>query len=347
MPSRPETPVFVLAEAGLGKTSVLDHACRLAATAGLAVGLGRGHPMETSLPFGVLLEALQAVGRQDVLEPDDDATAGMAGDRASRFYGVLRWLQGQSGRGILVVLDDLHWADADSVALCSFVCRRLSSLRLGLIAALRPWPSHAHEAVASLAHEGCGTIKQLAPLSEIASGLLLDNRVGTALPEQQRHRAFALAGGNPLLLEQLAVALRTGGELPDADAPGRAGLGQGILLARFAGLWPAGMRCAQAASVLGSSFLPEVAAEVADLEGADVDAALESLGRTGLIGQSPAAEADFAHPLFRQALYDDLAGPARVRLHARALAVLHARGQDSQAAEHAAAGSGGDLRRQG
>ncbi len=326
--------VFVLAEAGLGKTSLLDQACRFATTAGLAVGLGRGHPMETSLPFGVLLEALQGVGGQGMLEPDESA-AGMAGDRAGRFYGVLRWLQGEAGRGTLLVLDDLHWADADSVALFSFVCRRLTSLRLGLIAALRPWPSQAHEAVASLAHEGCGTIRRLAPLSETASGLLLDNRVGAALPERQRHRAFALAGGNPLLLEQLAVALRTGGELPDADAPRHTGLGQGILLARFAGLSPAGMRCAQAASVLGSSFLPELAAEVAGLEGADIDAALESLWRTGLIGQSLATEADFAHPLFRQALYEDLAGPARVRLHARAFAVLHARGLDAQAAEHA------------
>ena len=50
------------------------------------------------------------------------------------------------------------------------------------------------------------------------------------------------------------------------------------------------------------------------------------------------------HPLFRQALYDDLAGPVRARLHARAFAVLHARGLDAQAAEHALqAGLAGDL----
>jgi DNA-binding CsgD family transcriptional regulator len=325
--------LFVLAEAGLGKTSLLDQACWFATAAGLAVGLGRGHPMETSLPFGVLMDALQGVGGQGVLEPDESAR--LAGDRAGRFYGVLRWLQGRAGSGMLLVLDDLHWADADSVALVSFICRRLTPLRLGLVAALRPWPSQAHEAVASLAHEGRGTIQRLAPLSETASGLLLDSRVGAVLPEQQRHRAYVLAAGNPLLLEQLAVALRAGGDLPDADAPGQAGLGQGILLARFAGLSPAGMRCAQAASILGSSFLPEIAAQVAGLKAAEIDAALESLGRTGLIGQQPGGEADFAHPLFRQALYDDLAGPARVRLHGRAFAVLHGRGMDALAAEHA------------
>lgn len=329
--------VFVLAEAGLGKTSLLDRACVFATTAGLSVGVGRGHPMETSLPFGVLAEALRGVGGQGVLEPDESA-AGIAGDRASRLYGALRWLQAQVEPGMLLVLDDLHWADADSVALFSFVCRRLASLRLGLITALRPWPSQAHEAVANLAHEGCGVIQRLAPLSETASGMLLDSRVGTLLSEHQRHRAFALAAGNPLLLEQVAVALQAGGELPEADAHGLAGFGRDVLLARFAGLPSAGMRCAQAASVLGAHFLPEVAAEIAGLQGAEIEEALESLGRSGLIGQQPGAEADFAHPLFRQALYDDLVGPARARLHARAFAVLHARGMDAQAAEHAVRG---------
>jgi DNA-binding CsgD family transcriptional regulator len=329
--------VFVLGEPGLGKTSLLDQAVQLATSAGLAVGLGRGHPMETGLPFGVLAEALDRAGGHGVLEPDESAGS-MAGDRAVRFYAVLRWLQGQTGRGLLLVLDDLHWADTDSVALFSFVCRRLASLRLGLIAALRPWPSQAHEAVASLAHEGGGTIQRLGPLSEAASGLLLEDRVGAVVPEQQRHRAFALAAGNPLLLEQLAVALRAGGKLPDADAPGHAGFGRDVLLARFAGLPSAGMRCARAASVLGAAFVPEVAAEVAGLQGAEIEEALESLGRSGLISQQPGTEADFVHPLFRQSLYDDLAGPARARLHARAFAVLHARGMDAQAAEHAVQG---------
>ena len=74
---------------------------------------------------------------------------------------------------------------------------------------------------------------------------------------------------------------------------------------------------------------------MAGLEGGDVDMALEWLGRTGLIEQPAGSDADFVHPLFRQALYDDLAGPVRTRLHARAFTVLHARGMDAQAAEQA------------
>ena len=326
--------LFVVGEAGLGKTSLVNRACGLAAAAGLAVGLGRGHPMETGLPFGLAAQALDRVGGRGMLGEDEPGPAS-AGDRAARFYAVLRWLQCRADSALLLAFDDLQWADADSLALLSFLCRRMDSASAGLIASLRPWPPDAHEAVAGLVHEGHGTACRLAPLSEAAAGSLLQVRLGRPLSDVVRKRAFVLCAGNPLLLEQLAVALGQGEDMPEDAAAATATFGQGVLLARFAGLPPTGMRCAQAASVLGASFLPEIAAQVAGLEGSEADEAFESLGRTGLIHQPPGSLADFAHPLFRQALYADLAGPSRTRLHARTFAVLHARGMDAQAAEHA------------
>jgi DNA-binding CsgD family transcriptional regulator len=335
--------LFVVGEAGLGKTSLIDRACGLAAAAGLAVGLGRGHPMETGLPFGLAAQALDGPGGRGLLGEDEPGPASAA-DRAARFYAVLRWLQRRPGGGLLLALDDLQWADADSLALLSFLCRRMDSAPAGLIASLRPWPSDAHEAVAGLVHEGRGTLCRLTPLSTEAAGSLLQARLGRPLPDTVRERAFVLCAGNPLLLEQLAVAIGEGGDVPKAAGAGPGAFGRGVLLARFAGLPPAGMRCAQAASVLGTSFLTEVAAQVAGLAEGEAGTAVEALGRTGLIGQRPGSAAEFVHPLFRQALYDDLAGPVRARLHARAFTVLHARGLDAQAAEHAIqAGLSGDL----
>ena len=326
--------LFVLGEAGLGKTSLIDQARQLAAEAGLVVGLGRGHPMETSLPFGMLIQGLDGVGGRGLLGEEQPGPAS-AGDRAARFYRVLRWLQDRTGGPLLLAFDDLHWADADSLALVSFICRRMDSLRLALLVTLRPWPREAQEAVAELAHEGCGSIQHLAPLSESTAVSLLEARLGHALPGAASRRAFTLCAGNPLLLEQLAVAMGQGEDLAALAKIGKLMFGRGVLLARFAGLPPAGMRCAQAASVLGTSFLPEVAAQMAGLEGGEVDTALTSLGLTGLIEQSPGALADFLHPLFRQALYDDLAGPIRTRLHGRAFAAFQARGMEARAAEHA------------
>jgi DNA-binding CsgD family transcriptional regulator len=328
--------VFVAGEAGLGKTSVINRACGLAATAGLSVGLGRSHPMETGLPFGLLAQALDGVGGRGLLGEEEPGHAS-AGDRAARFYRVLRWLQDRAGGPLLLAVDDMHWADADSVALVSFLCRRMGPVPFGLIATLRPWPQEASEAVAGLVHEGYGTLWRLGPLSEQAARLLLEIRLGRPLPEATRRRAFTLCAGNPLLLEQLAVAIRQGAEVPEAAGADAAAFGQGVLLARFAGLPPAGMRCAQVASVLGTSFQLEIAAQIAGLAGAEADIAVEALGQSGLIGQQPGAPAEFVHPLFRQALYEDLAGPVRARLHAKAFAVLHAGGLDAQAAEHAVA----------
>lgn len=324
--------IYVLGEPGLGKTSVLERACQRAIAAGLAVGLGRGDPMEMSLPFGLLAQALDAVGGPGLLGEDSPAT-GL--DRSARFYSVLRWLKERAGSRILLAFDDMHWADPDSLALISFIGRRAESLALGMIACMRPWPSGARDVVDVLSHEGHGSIRWLAPLSESAAGMLLESRLGKPVADDVRGRAFDLCAGNPLLLGQLAVAIGNGEQVPPAAGRGRAAIEHGVLLARFAGLPPEGMRCAQAASVLGTSFLPEVAAQVAGLDGTEVDTAIEALGRTGLIQQSPGAEADFVHPLFRQALYDDLAGPVRTHLHARAFTVLQSRAMEAQAAEHA------------
>ena len=326
--------LFVVGEAGLGKTAALDQACRLAAVAGLAVGAGRGHPMETGLPFGLVAQALDGVGGHGLVGEDEPGPLS-AGDRAARFYRVLRWLHDRAGTGLLLVIDDMHWADADSLALVSFLCRRLGPVRAGLIASMRPWPAEACAIADELAGEGRGALRRLAPLSEAAAGTLIEARLGRSLAAAARHRAVELCAGNPLLLEQLAVAIAEGEEVPEAFGAGTAVFGQGVLLARFAGLPPAGMRYAQAASVLGTSFLPEVAAQLAGMAGGEIDTALESLGRAGLIKQEPGAEAGFVHPLFRQALYDDLAGPVRARLHARAFAALREKGKEAQAAEHA------------
>ena len=70
--------LFVVGEAGLGKTSVLGLGRDLAAAAQLRAGFGRGHPMEGALPFGVLVQVLNAVGGQGLLREDQLGSA--AGD---------------------------------------------------------------------------------------------------------------------------------------------------------------------------------------------------------------------------------------------------------------------------
>ena len=327
--------LFVVGEPGLGKTVVLDECGKLAG-ADFALGLGRGDPMETLLPFGLLGQAFEGMGGGRLLEPTPAGESG-ADRRSALFYTVLRWLDRQPGP-LLFALDDLHWADDDSLAMLSFLCRRLARLPVVLIGTLRPWPAAAHDVARRLAQSDSVVLEHLDPLSEPAASAMLSDRVGGPLSAALRARAWSLTGGNPLLLEQVAHVIRQGEDLPEA-VPGTLRLADEMLLARFAGLPASGIRLARAASVLGVHFRPEVAAEVAQLGEGEADVFLDAIWRLGLVRETGApGVAEFVHPLFHQALYADLGAPLRARLHARAFTALARRGAQAEAVQHAIRG---------
>src|SRR5260370_33273586 len=105
-------------------------------------------------------------------------------------------------RPALILLDDLHWADPDSLALVSFLSHRLSSVPVALVATLRPWPRAALDLARHLAQQGQAQLEQLMPLSPPAATALLTERMGADLPEGTIDRAWAASGGNPPLLEE-------------------------------------------------------------------------------------------------------------------------------------------------
>jgi DNA-binding NarL/FixJ family response regulator len=282
--------LFVLGDPGLGKTAILDHACVTARS--FLTTRAAADVMESSIPL-----ALAAL-----LDLDLNAGAG----------AVLETLSARAvARPVLLAVDDLHWADPDSLALLSFLCRRIGDLRVGLIATLRPWPPAAHDLALHLVAQGHASIERLAPLSDAAAGELLGDA-----PDGAAVRSCA---GNPLLLRHLAS-------------------GNGHLaLPRFTGLAPAAFRHAQAGAVLGPRFRLEVAAEVAALDDDQQYESVAAVTGSGLVRPSPGApgEAEFVQPLLAQLLYDDLSAPVRAALHLRASSALARRGIDIAAAEHA------------
>lgn len=327
--------LFVIGEAGLGKTAVIEQAGSLAGP-DFKIGLGRGDPMETMLAFGLLSQSMQGLGGHGLLEPRP-AGESNTDRRAAQFFAVLRWLEGQAGP-LLWALDDLHWADGDSLALISFLCRRVSSLPVAVIGTLRPWPSAAREVAQSLTLSSAAAVERLHPLSEAATRALLTARLGREPGEEVARHAWTLAGGNPLLLEQVALAIQQGEDLP---APARVSprLADEMLLARFAGLPPSGMQLVRAASVLGARFKMDVAADVAQLPDHDIDVAVDAIWHSGLVRVSGhGAVVEFVHPLFQQAVYEGLGPPVLSRLHARAFSALARRGAEAEAGEHAIRG---------
>ena len=177
-------------------------------------------------------------------------------------------------------------------------------------------------------------MEHLQPLSRPASAVLLASLRGTDVEPAIEARSWAMCRGNPLLVEQLALALDRGEALLKVGDGGPA-LSDHILLARFASLDRTTLTYARAASVLGRTFHPEIAAAVTKLSVADVDHALEVLTRTGLVEDGPGSALAFVHPVLAQVLHDDLGSAARRRLHARYVDVLIDRGLDNEAAEHA------------
>lgn len=324
--------LFVAGEAGLGKTTCLAQATALAGPA-VRVGLGRGDVMEASLPFGIVTSALDAVGYHELIA-GPAAGAGLGDVRAARFYGVLRWLQ-DTTVAVLLCLDDLHWADPDSLALVSFLCRRLTGLPVAVLGTLRPWPPGAHELASALVYDGHASVQRLAPLSEDAAAALFAARLDGPVTEAVSRTVAGLCAGNPLLLEQVAASLGQRGQANALIGADPAVGAEGIVLTRFAGLPAAALRVAQAASVLGTRFRPVVATEVAGLGERQAEAALEALCGSGLVRSETATTAGFVHPLLCQSLYHDVAAPIRARLHARAFTALCDHGLEAESVEHA------------
>lgn len=320
--------LFVEGDAGLGKTSILESALGHAEP-DLRVGLGRGDAMEASLAFGVLDQALSALGAPSLL-----TEAGTPMGRGEQLYRVLRWLD-PSGPGVLIALDDLHWADSDSLEMLSLLSGRIGSLPVAIIGTMRPWPEDARRVAGHLVTAGVARSVRLAPLSREGSTAVLVERSGMPVSEVAAANAWELCAGNPLLLEQVASAVSRGAIDAQGDDHWPALGADALLLSRFAGLPAVALRCARAASVLGVGFSPDVAAEVAGLTEVDADAAVESISRSGLIEDVAPGRVRFVHPLFAQALYDDLPSGVRARLHGRSFDVLVRRGSDAEAVEHA------------
>lgn len=326
--------LFLVAGAGLGKSSLLDWVARLGRRRGLVILRAGGEVMESGLGFGLLDQALLGLDR---VRPVDASDFGPSADaRAARFVRALGDLQSTPATTGLIVLDDLHWADADSLAFVSFLCRRLRALgsRWGVVGAMRPWPQDAVQVGRSLVHDGHASVVELSPLTEPGAAQLLQARLGTDVTDTLTRQIWAATAGNPLLLHQVAEILGRGGRVEFTSGT-TADVAERLLLARFGGLPATGMRWLRAAAVLGSRFLPELAGAVAGLGENEQAAAMESALYAGVITSGDEGRTEFRHPLFREAVYQDLPVPVRVMLHSRAVRELGGRGLDAEAAGHA------------
>jgi DNA-binding CsgD family transcriptional regulator len=317
--------VFVVAPAGLGKTSVLDAAVREARTR-FDVRIGRADAVEATLPYGLIG---QSIGDDPGLGDGE-----LIGDvpAATRYFATLRRVQRLAAdRPLLLAFDDLHWSDPDSLTLVHLLCRRAPGLAVAVLATARPWPDAALRMAEQLSAHALVDIQRLAPLSDQAARAVLRDRFGE-LDYAAVERAVAACDGNPLLLE-LAGPQEDAGAAPTGGVPTRR-----LLLARFAAADQAAQGYLRAASALGVRFRPAIAAAIADLTSPLAAGVVEDLVRADLLREDDEGGLRFRHALLRQAIYDDLPAPTRAYLHERAFRMLLTAGvAPAEAAEHAVA----------
>ena len=241
--------------------------------------------------------------------------------RSNRFLSALRALDDSSRRQpVMLLLDDLHWSDADSLALVEFVCSQITSRSVAVVATLRPWPPDAIESVRRLERDGCAIITELGPLSRDASRALMASRAWGDIAPSTIEQASSVCGGNPLLIEEVARSLVGGSAIPALEpfSTGR----RAILLRRFAGVSDDTYRFLRAASVLGSAFRSVCGGEDGRLRSSRCRQRARRSKLRRVSSRRGLVSAQFVHPLFSGALYEGLQGPLRTELHEAAFRAL-------------------------
>jgi DNA-binding CsgD family transcriptional regulator len=230
------------------------------------------------------------------------------------------WSQLQELGPVVVVIEDVHWADAPSSLALSSAVRRLDQDRVLFLLTSRPDPGVEWERLRG-DDERCTVVAVGAfDADEVAR---LAATQGIALTAREATRLWAHTGGHPIWVRTLLAEL-TPAELKakDGDLPAPRSMASAVT-ARLGALGSDARELVAALAVLNQrSPLPvvgRVAGIAAPLE------ALESLLATGFVRwdpSQPGPPVEFAHPLYRLAVYEDLAPTRRRDLHRSAARVL-------------------------
>lgn len=305
--------LFFVGGPGLGKTEALRQAASLAKPDFL-VARARADAREAAEPSGLIRLALRSVEERSPRERPLERLLALVEDLAPRPFAVL--------------LDDLHLADPESLDAVAYLARRTAGRPLALVFALRPWPPAALEMAIGQAAAGAAALAELQPLTPSDTAALINQhgRRPRPISNQEAVAVWESCRGNPLLAEQLAMAMVRREDWPGPAENEPHPLSRKVLLARFVGPGVPERDYLDAASVAGRRFRLAAVPGIARLDRAAADRALAGLLANGLVLPDEAGWARFAQPMLWRLVYEELPGPLRSRMHASALRTLVALG---------------------
>ena len=333
--------VFITGEPGIGKSRLVRELTGHARGLGALTAMGRAVPAGSGTPYRPLTEALLQLLRDRPLtahadldpwlpalrtilpalgQPDHAPASGhltAAGlvspvARAEAVIRLLRWFSAGAGTGtgLVIVLEDLHWADPDTLTLLEYLADNLGGERVLCAATTRDQP----ETAASLARRLAGR--------RAAGHLPLDRLDPDAVEHMVRAcvagaddelvlRAQRAADGVPFLVEEVLAS------------PGVPASFADTVRARLAGFSPEERRVLEAAALLGRGFDWQLLAAAATVPDPTVTASLERAVAAQLVTVDGEVFR-FRHALTREAIIDGQLPPRRRGLAAAALAAVDA-----------------------
>lgn len=330
--------------AGVGKSSLLRAAARTADGSGFGVLRAWAGPLEQQAGWGVVrqlfgpvatgpdratLDVGAAALARRVLDPDPGAPA-PTGDAAHAASYGLTWLAYglAERRPLLLVVDDVHWADSPSIRWLAQLGRQLAELRLCVLCAVRSGePATEPRALAELVAAAPEPPLRPRPLGPDAVATLVMQRLPTADPTFAP-ACHAASAGNPFLLGALLDQLVAEEVAPTADVAARLSAfgteqvahGVELQLSRMA---PGATGLARGFAVLGRGTPLRLAADLAGLDLTEAAGMSDHLLASGLL-EDLGEGYTLAHPLVAAALYRGMPAGERSSLHRRAAALLTA-----------------------
>lgn len=361
---------LLVGEPGIGKTRLWQQLAAGAARDGFQVRIGRCYEGEGAPAYWPWIQILResiasetdealraglAAGLADLAALVPELTqrlgavahaSGREGDQARfRLYdAAARHLVAASRRQPLVlVLDDLHWADASSLGLLRFLAAQLAGAPVFVLATYRDVDVRRGHPLADL----LGALAKDAETERVALAGFAPTEIGDfvlaetgASPQAALiARLHEMTDGNPFFLREIVKLLAEDHDLASVspDALHSLALPQGIrdvIGRRLAALSDDCNRLLRAAAVLGRTFSSSVLRATLDAEvleaardAEDDEGFLEWLGEAldgGAIAETGRGRYAFVHALTRQTLYEELRAPQRILLHRRAAAALEA-----------------------
>jgi class 3 adenylate cyclase len=357
---RGESRFVVLAgEAGIGKTRLSRELVREARELGCAVLSGGASDAEVSLPYLPFVEAIgnyldeqdldrlrevlgPALGELGQLfpalagdrQPEPSADPGQAKLRLFEAIVSLLALPARD-RTLLLVIEDVHWADASTRELLDYLARRLTDLPSLIVVTYRTDELHRrHPFLPTLQgwrRSGVADVLELDPLSDDGVGEMLAAILGPGEVDRELHELMLeRTEGNPFVLEEMlreVVESSGSGDGPDRLAVGNALLPESVrqaILLRVQRLGDERSAVLEAAAALGRTFDAETLLAVSGEPAATVHDALEAAMSQQLIEEDLGQPGRYSwrHALTQEAIYAEIVTPRRQAIHSRAAEVL-------------------------